>query len=506
MSQMQVDHRYRNRKLTTHRVSSGAGVFTLGSARGADLRLLGAEVAGVHATLQCERGRWLLSDVGAPAGTWMNREAIVERDITSGSIVRIGEHELRFRQVKAPRKLFSSTGSATRAGSGWIYHQVIVRKNEQILETHLLPQNQAFIMQDGRKHLSLVAPSDFVWSGRDHRGLRIEQRLLRLEHKLPERGQGGAAEGFEILRANYRLAFGSLALVCALLALAIYLAPTAPNAKLQTVALDNPYSKLIYDAKLNKQLKKQSQQISKKMRDNKAAGSPGAGVPQVKSGEPKAAASEPKLATNKLASGFQSAGLKALVGKISKRAAQTAIVIHTEGVTADRQNSGPAAVSVSGLAKKAGVNGTSGAMGSYKIGAVGTAGKGGGQNLGSAIGGLGQQGVGTANVGFVEEEGIVEGGLDREVISKYIKTQIGQIRYCYERQLAASPELYGKVQVKFVIAATGAVSQQVIASTTLKNAMVEGCILRRIASWKFPEPKNGTPVLVTYPFLFKSTN
>jgi TonB family protein len=83
---------------------------------------------------------------------------------------------------------------------------------------------------------------------------------------------------------------------------------------------------------------------------------------------------------------------------------------------------------------------------------------------------------------------------------------LGQIRYCYERQLSASPDLYGKVAVKFVIGAAGEVTSQQIGSSTLKNAMVEGCILRRVARWKFPNPKGGTSVIVTYPFLFKSLN
>ena len=92
------------------------------------------------------------------------------------------------------------------------------------------------------------------------------------------------------------------------------------------------------------------------------------------------------------------------------------------------------------------------------------------------------------------------------MIAQYIKTQFGQILYCYERQLSANPDLYGKVAVKFTIAGTGKVETQAINETTLKDKSVEGCILNKIAKWKFPEPKGGTKVLVTYPFLFKSTN
>jgi hypothetical protein len=100
----------------------------------------------------------------------------------------------------------------------------------------------------------------------------------------------------------------------------------------------------------------------------------------------------------------------------------------------------------------------------------------------------------------------VGGGLDRDIIAEIIKGELGQIRYCYERQLSAHPELYGKMQIKFTIGLDGAVAEQRIGSTTLKNADVEGCILRRVARWKFPQPKGGTTVLVSYPFLLKSND
>lgn len=105
-----------------------------------------------------------------------------------------------------------------------------------------------------------------------------------------------------------------------------------------------------------------------------------------------------------------------------------------------------------------------------------------------------------------DTESVVEGGLDREVIAAVIREHLGQIRYCYERQLAASPDLYGKLKVRFTIDANGEVDSQSVSQTTLKNNMIEDCILRRLATWKFPKPKGGTKVIVSYPFLFKSVN
>ncbi len=124
----------------------------------------------------------------------------------------------------------------------------------------------------------------------------------------------------------------------------------------------------------------------------------------------------------------------------------------------------------------------------------------------AGIGGLAVGAAGTASVGVLEEETEIEGGLDKDVIARVIQSQLGEIRYCYERQLSAEPDLYGKVILRFSIDANGAVDSQKIGLSTLKSAMVEGCILRRVTNWKFPKPRGGTTVLVSYPFLFKSTN
>ena len=139
-----------------------------------------------------------------------------------------------------------------------------------------------------------------------------------------------------------------------------------------------------------------------------------------------------------------------------------------------------------------------------KVGGLATVGKGGGSAGYKGTGGLSSGNIGNAEVGVLDEETEIDGGLDKEAIARVIQSQLGQIRYCYERQLSANPDLYGKILVKFTIGAAGTVVAQTIGNTSVNNAMVEGCILRRIAGWQFPQPKGGTNVLVTYPFLFKS--
>ena len=191
-----------------------------------------------------------------------------------------------------------------------------------------------------------------------------------------------------------------------------------------------------------------------------------------------------------------------LIGKISATSARSKNVIVTTGVVAGSQESGRA-LAMLGKVDKAGKDW--GKESNDPSVTVSTAGMGGKKSL-SQFGSLRQGSTGQAGIGLIEDEIEVAGGLDRDVIAQYIKSQLGYILYCYERQLSAKPSLQGKVSVKFTIAGDGYVNTQRINDSTMGDSTVEGCMLSKIAKWKFPAPKGGTQVIVTYPFLFKSTN
>jgi TonB family protein len=109
----------------------------------------------------------------------------------------------------------------------------------------------------------------------------------------------------------------------------------------------------------------------------------------------------------------------------------------------------------------------------------------------------------SVDVGITSSEPEVMGSLDKELIRKVIQMNRGQIRYCYESLLNRFPKLGGKVSVKFVITATGSVASSSVAQSTAGNAELETCVAGRVRTWKFPEPKGGGVVVVTYPFIFK---
>ena len=167
-----------------------------------------------------------------------------------------------------------------------------------------------------------------------------------------------------------------------------------------------------------------------------------------------------------------------------------------------------------------GVGGMLGAKG-VQVGSNGLGSRGGGLGGGGTaegIGGLdlygrgdGCRGCSTADVGLPPKtEGklsipttpIIIGGLDKSLIDAVVKQHTNQIRYCYQRELTRSPNLAGKVKVRFVIAADGSVSRAAAANSSLGSAEVESCISKRFLQMRFPEVKGGGTVIVTYPFLF----
>jgi TonB family protein len=145
-------------------------------------------------------------------------------------------------------------------------------------------------------------------------------------------------------------------------------------------------------------------------------------------------------------------------------------------------------------------------LGTIGLGNLGTIGHGGGGGSGSGygrgVGGLRGHRAGAPSIRTGTAE--VRGSLSKEVIRRYIRRSINQIRYCYEQQLARQPDLAGRVQVRFVISPSGAVTSSSPAGSTLGNPAVEDCVARAVQRIAFPQPEGGGVVIVTYPFMFQS--
>jgi TonB family protein len=144
-------------------------------------------------------------------------------------------------------------------------------------------------------------------------------------------------------------------------------------------------------------------------------------------------------------------------------------------------------------------NGSGGGGTALGIGGLGTQGNGRGTG---GHGGIDLGGKGKATTRIIPGKTTVVGGLDKDVIAKIIRQHQNEIKYCYESELNKNPSLAGKVAVAFTIDPTGAVADASVTESTLGNSTAENCMLSRIRRWKFPEPKGGGVVAVTYPWLF----
>lgn len=98
------------------------------------------------------------------------------------------------------------------------------------------------------------------------------------------------------------------------------------------------------------------------------------------------------------------------------------------------------------------------------------------------------------------------GGMAKEAIAQAVRGARNEVQFCYERELQKSPQLEGKITVKFVIGADGHVKSAIDDSDVkFPNAKVTGCLLSVVRKLKFPSPNGGGKVIVRYPFVFKAS-
>ncbi len=166
------------------------------------------------------------------------------------------------------------------------------------------------------------------------------------------------------------------------------------------------------------------------------------------------------------------------------------------GLGGGTQGSGGVQTSLYGkgiLSAPVGVGGNVKGAGGY-----GTKGKGGGK---AGYGKLQLTGSAGSSIVPLGREVIVGGGLEKDLISAVIRKNMGQIRFCYERGLQTNPRLQGRVTTAFSIGPDGRVKTARVKNSSVRSSQVEGCIISRIKSWKFPTPEGGVSVPVDFPFL-----
>jgi outer membrane biosynthesis protein TonB len=105
-----------------------------------------------------------------------------------------------------------------------------------------------------------------------------------------------------------------------------------------------------------------------------------------------------------------------------------------------------------------------------------------------------------------QAKAVVQGPFDKDILRRIVRAHINEIRFCYNQELKANPELKGRISVRFAIEADGTVAESRLVKTEPKtDAMraVGDCAANAIPRWLFPKPSGGERVLVTYPFLLE---
>jgi outer membrane biosynthesis protein TonB len=470
----------------TLKMQAQKGPRMIGTARKAHLRVVGEDIASFHAAVECRKGEWFISDMASDSGTWADKENFIEKKIEKELDVRIGDHDFHFKVIPAPTTLFNFE---ERRGVSPDIHEVVVKSFGKIIETHYLDKNEPFIYNNGFGGFTkLPPPPTTAWVYNEISGFHIQQRLRSYPRplELPKTQKIYEQKTYQAI-----IGIGFLMIL-----LGIYFFPKQPH---MDVPSENKYARIIYDAKLVKEKKQQAANVEQKMQKAESKTSSPAQTKALEQSLAKAGASQK---TVKAISQIRASGLKNLLGRIAVRANMNADMIQVRGGS----KTGTQTEAFGNTAVGQGFGSAKNAEKSVGITGVGTTGKGGGTSAYKGLGKLSQGEIGQAStVGMLDEEAEVSGGIDKDAIAEVIRSNIGQIRFCYERRLSAVPNLYGKVLVQFSIQDGGTVLLPKVSQSTLSDSVVEGCILRRIASWKFPSPPAGTSVMVTYPFLFKST-
>lgn len=468
----------------TWKLDSRKKIVTLGTSRKAHLSSIDSHHSPFHAVIEYKNGKWF----------FIQFEASCDQpniEITNNYEYKFAHSTIQFEVVEKPLYVAQSLHQIQTEGS--IEKQlIIVSKNNRILKTQVNNPNEKFkYVINGKPHTFTFNASLGNWDIQEFDGLEFKCKLISVEN----------LKYFSSLPSDQLMDKESKKMVYATV-LAMFLFVGIGLFGEKKNILDTPPVPQVAQNIIIKTEKKQKTQAAKS-KNNSPINKVAVQNNQLQPNNKAAAASNNKV--NALVKGALGARISQLMGKVSATDARTANVIATtQGIKAGQGESGRALAAI-GNVDSSGRNWTGEAVGSAS-GKVSTAGIAGGKGTGGLSAGLSAGKTGSGGVGLLEDESEVEGGLDRETIAQYIKTQLGQILYCYERQLSATPDIHGKVAVKFTISGTGQVVAQNIGDTTLRNQPVEGCILSKISKWKFPEPKGGTKVVVTYPFLFKSVN
>ena len=122
--------------------------------------------------------------------------------------------------------------------------------------------------------------------------------------------------------------------------------------------------------------------------------------------------------------------------------------------------------------------------------------------------GLAPASFGDEEPAMKEDNEPIDGGkLTAANIKQILDKNVPTVKPCYVELLKREPKAAGTIKVAFTIDGKGAViNNTVTKDSTLADAIMQQCVLKKMSEWKFPEPFQNQEIDVTYPFVFQSAN
>lgn len=93
----------------------------------------------------------------------------------------------------------------------------------------------------------------------------------------------------------------------------------------------------------------------------------------------------------------------------------------------------------------------------------------------------------------------VRGTLAPAVVRRVLQASLGRFRACYERALAGSPALAGRLDAHVVIDAQGTVTHATLAPGGPADAAMRRCMVTGLRLLRFPSPEGGSLVVADFP-------
>lgn len=94
----------------------------------------------------------------------------------------------------------------------------------------------------------------------------------------------------------------------------------------------------------------------------------------------------------------------------------------------------------------------------------------------------------------------VQGTMDVNIVHRILRRHLNEVRFCYEQQLRARPDLQGTVILQMVVTPDGRVAQSAPRQNTLGDSNVANCMMARSRRWQFPQPDGVLRIVVPYRF------